>query len=315
MLDTCLQCENGECEASPKPRNAWGLKTYESGRPYILLTDPLSIQQEVAAHGPVVATYAIYGDFQNGTAAIVGDGWAKTNGVYCNVQTEGAPKPYNGTRYAGSERQMIGYHAVVIVGWGLERGVPDWERPGATLDLPYWIVRNSWGPQWNPDCVVNGVTMPGYFKIAITDPSRDLNTKVYLDTADDGLVGAAVAFMPMVVRVEPPRAGPPQVDEDPAMHEEKLETSREGDVKIAALTQTTGFAPYMSEQKRDELNHPISCQEETPFDLRKVNCRLNPSSVAGTKFVQWIPLVVIGIVTALLVVILGIRLGKNCKRV
>jgi hypothetical protein len=317
MLDTCIECEDGECEASSRPRTAWGLKTYESGRPYILLTDPLSIQQEIAAHGPVVATYAIYGDFQNGTAAIVGDGWAKTNGVYCNVQTEGSKKPYNGTRYAGSERQMIGYHAVVIVGWGLERSVPDWENPGATFDLPYWIVRNSWGTQWNPDCMVNGVNMPGYFKIAITDRSRDLNTKVYLDTADDGLVGAAVAFMPMVVRVDPPVSGTPQVDSEPAMHEEKLETSLgEEDVKIAALTQTELY-PDMSEQKRDELNHPISCQEETPYDLREVNCgarlSLSASPSSAPKFVQWIPLVVIGIVTILLVTILAIRLGKVCK--
>lgn len=133
MLDTCIECENGDCEASSRARTAWGLKTYESGRPYILLTDPLSIQQEIAAHGPVVATYAIYGDFQNGTAAIVGDGWAKTNGVYCNVQTEGSRKPYNGTRYAGSERQMIGYHAVVIVGWGLERGFRIGKIPGPQL--------------------------------------------------------------------------------------------------------------------------------------------------------------------------------------
>jgi hypothetical protein len=317
MLDTCIECEDGECEPSSRARTAWGLKTYESGRPYILLTDPTSIQQEIAAHGPVVATYAIYGDFQNGTAAIVGDGWAKTNGVYCNVQTEGSRKPYNGTRYAGSERQMIGYHAVVIVGWGVERAVPDWENPGSTFDLPYWIVRNSWGTQWNPECTVNGVNMPGYFKIAITDRSRELNTKVYLDTADDGLVGAAVAFMPMVVRVEPPISGPPQVDSDPAMHEEKLETSlEEEDVKIAALTQTELY-PDMSEIKRDQLNHPISCQEDTPHDLREVNCgarlSLSASPSSTPKFVQWIPLVVIGIVTILLVTMLAIRMGKGCR--
>jgi hypothetical protein len=309
MLDTCLECEGeGECETNTKPRTVWGLKKYESGRPYILLTDPVSIQQELAAHGPVVATYAIYGDFQNGTAAIVGDGWAKTQGVYCNVQS--GTKPYSGTRYVGSERQLIGYHAVVIVGWGLEQGVADWENPGSTFDIPYWICRNSWGVQWNPDCVVNGVTMPGYFKIAITDHDRGINTKVYLDTADDGLVGAALAFMPEVIRVDPPVSGTPLVDPDPRSHQEKLEVDVT-DVKIASLTQTPQFVPDMSEFKRDEINHPISCQADTPYDVKKVNCRLGTTTTSHSSVVQYLPIIVVWVVAVLMVTVVAMRLKRK----
>ena len=274
----------------------------------LLLTDPLSIQQEIAANGPVVATYAIYGDFQNGTAAILGDGWAKTNGVYCNVQ-EGR-KPYSGTRYAGSERQMIGYHAVVIIGWGLERGVPDWEHPGRTLDIPYWIIRNSWGTAWNADCMVNGINMPGHCKFAITNPSRNINTKTFLDTADDGLIGAAVSFRPKVIRIEPPLDKEPQVDAEPLMHEERLNTSAavSEDVKLAGLARDSEVdVPDMSEFRRNYINEPILCLDNTPETVRAVNCRLN-SEVGGSPLIKWIPVLVVGILTVTVVTLLALRL-------
>ena len=310
MLDTCLECKaEGECETNTKPRTVWGLKKYESGRPYILLTTPLAIQQELAAHGPVVATYAIYADFQNGTVAIVGDGWAKTKGVYCNVQS--GTKPYSGTRYAGTERQLIGYHAVVIVGWGMEKDVNDWQNPGAKFDIPYWICRNSWGLQWNEDCMVNGVNMPGYFKIAITDTERGINTKVYLDTADDGLVGAALAFMPEVMRVEPPVTGTALVDAEPVSRQEKIEVD-DTEVKIAAFTNSRDtFVADMDEETRDQINHPILCQSDTAYDVRKVNCRLDTAGTSHSSFIQFIPIIVVWILAVLMITMVVLKLKRK----
>ncbi len=46
--------------------------------------------------------------------------------------------------YTGDGSDLIGGHAVVIVGWGEEKG------------KKYWIVRNTWGTEWGDD---------GYFKI------------------------------------------------------------------------------------------------------------------------------------------------------
>jgi len=274
IIPPCDTMLKGCTSNTEQDRIVWGLETYASGRPYIVLTDALSIQQEIAAHGPVVATYAIYGDFQNGTAAIVGDGWRKTRGVYCNVQTSssGGRRPYNGTRYAGSERQLIGYHAVTIVGWGLERGVPDWETNGdTTVDLPYWIVRNSWSTAWNAENVVNGMSMPGYFKIAFTDPSRDLNTKVYLDNADDGLVGAAIAFMPRVKRVIPRVVREAEVDANPEMREEKLVSQQE---EAAMLVSASAPPPFVS---GTSTSLPIRCTNPTlEPETKGVNCvRMN----------------------------------------
>ena len=255
MLGSCVspqqKCKQEECVEEgdePMRRDVWGLRPYpSSGRPYICLTDIVSIQQEIAAHGPVVATHALYADFHAGTAAVVGDGWSNTRGVYCNVQHPSVPvseRPYNGTRYAGSETHLVGYHAVVIVGWGVERGVPDWRHNnvdgsgggggggGEGIDIPYWIVRNSWGAQWNPGCTVNEgqFAMPGYAKIAMTNRARHLNTKVYLDNADDGLVGAAVAFTPDVPTRTPPRSlryPTPLVDASPGMEEHPLVSNAE----------------------------------------------------------------------------------------
>jgi hypothetical protein len=325
MLKSCVACKDGTCTTTSSRRELANLKTYPSGRPYIILTDILSMQQEIAAHGPIVATYAIYADFQNGTAALVGDGWAKTRGVYCNVQTTtGRPRPYNGTRYAGTEDQMVGYHAVIIVGWGVERDVPDWERPGSTFDLPYWIVRNSWSEAWNPECQVNGIAMPGYFKIAFTDPIRNINTKVYLDNTSDGLVGAAIAFMPQVTRVTPAQSGISLIDEHPVMIEESIDVSPNAQPTMpgsaqptmpgsaqptmpgtAAATQTY-IEPDVDESRRYEINQPIMCAT----DDSDVNCEHHAARLAATRFLPMsaplLPVLVLLVCTTVIVAVVAI---------
>lgn len=170
----------------------------DTGRPYRNLVDIKSMQQEIIANGPIVGTYAVYEDFLAGTAARVGDDWAKTSGVYCNVQS--GPKPYAATRYAGSETRLTGFHAVVIVGWGVEEGVVDWRDASRRINIPFWLLRNSWGRGWNAQCKVGDRVFPGYFKCAMTDDALGINTRIYLDNADDGVIGASIAFQPAVAR-------------------------------------------------------------------------------------------------------------------
>jgi cathepsin B len=54
---------------------------------------------------------------------------------------------YNGGIYRRSSDNLLGGHAVKIVGWGKD------ESDGTE----YWIVANSWGPKWGEE---------GFFRIA-----------------------------------------------------------------------------------------------------------------------------------------------------
>ena len=75
-----------------------------------------AIQAEIMKNGPVEVTMTVYSDFLN-----------YKSGVYQHVKGE-----------------ALGGHAVRMLGWGEEAGVP------------YWLVANSWNYDWG-----NG----GLFKI------------------------------------------------------------------------------------------------------------------------------------------------------
>lgn len=105
------------------------------------------IKEEIWLRGPVVGCYKILQDF------VVREKWYKgTSGlIYINDRT----KNY----------KALGYHAVVIMGWGTE------ELPDKTK-LPYWIVKNSWGDQYGDN---------GYFKYAMYNKEKDINVDTNLD--------------------------------------------------------------------------------------------------------------------------------------
>lgn len=84
------------------------------------------IRREIYHWGPVTTGFIVYPDFDAWGAS----GDVKNGGVYQHVaKTE-------------DEQQGSG-HAVVIVGWGVST-------------VPYWLVKNSWGPNWGDR---------GYFRI------------------------------------------------------------------------------------------------------------------------------------------------------
>jgi len=68
-----------------------------------------TIQQDVLAYGPIEASFDVYDDFPN-----------YKSGVY--IKTENAKK--------------LGGHAVKLIGWGEEEGIP------------YWLLVNSWNRDW-----------------------------------------------------------------------------------------------------------------------------------------------------------------------
>ena len=75
------------------------------------------MREEIKARGPIEASMLLYQDFHY-----------YRSGVY---------------RHIVSRKSAFG-HAIKIIGWGVEKGIP------------YWLCVNSWGPKWGDD---------GFFKI------------------------------------------------------------------------------------------------------------------------------------------------------
>lgn len=86
---------------------------------YGLPNDEKQIRLEIQKWGPVTAAMEVYPDFYTFDA---------TKDIY---------------KWNGKHKQ-IGGHAVEIVGWGVDRGIP------------YWQIKNSWGTGWG---------MGGYFRM------------------------------------------------------------------------------------------------------------------------------------------------------
>jgi hypothetical protein len=125
--------------------------------------DPISIQNQMKAqifsHGPLIASFNVYSDFQDTTQ------WSATNKIYIH-------EAYGSTTWAGG-------HAIEIVGWGIDRNVPNYGK------IEYWIVKNSWGPTWNND---------GYCKFAMTKYISQKGQNI-LSTTINGFTGIDVPFL------------------------------------------------------------------------------------------------------------------------
>jgi len=78
--------------------------------------DMSNVYTELMTNGPIESSFTVYSDFVT-----------YTGGVYQHVSGE-----------------ELGGHAIKILGWGVEGGTP------------YWLVANSWNPDWG---------LQGYFKI------------------------------------------------------------------------------------------------------------------------------------------------------
>lgn len=83
---------------------------------YSLHRDETQIETEIYENGPVEAVFTVYSDFL----------------------------VYKSGVYQRHSNRPVGLHAVRILGWGTENGVP------------YWLVANSWNQDWGDK---------GYFKI------------------------------------------------------------------------------------------------------------------------------------------------------
>ncbi len=181
------------------------------------LVDIPSIKQEIFENGPVVGSFAVYSDFVLAFTPSFSkaDGWAKTKGVYCNNQDVDIYGYNSLDATSEPNSNLLGYHAVTIVGWGIAKGVPSFlndtdntdthtstkDTENKTVDIPYWIIRNSWGDEWG-QAPYDGAEHKGYFKFAMSDTTLGINTKCGMDvpfaTDQGSLFGGCVSFLPLV---------------------------------------------------------------------------------------------------------------------
>jgi len=89
-------------------KTSWQSSKHMGASSYSIESDVSQIQTEIMKNGPVEAAFAVYADFLT----------------------------YKSGVYKYTSGQMLGGHAVKILGWG-------------TLNsTPYWIVANSWNEDW-----------------------------------------------------------------------------------------------------------------------------------------------------------------------
>lgn len=123
--DDCIPYTSQQGNAPPCPSSCTGggaIKRYQAKNSYHVGSTILfwrrveDIQTEIMTNGPVETGFDVYQDFMN----------------------------YKSGVYSHTSGGLLGGHAVKIVGWGTENGTP------------YWLVANSWGPNWGES---------GFFKI------------------------------------------------------------------------------------------------------------------------------------------------------
>ena len=87
------------------------------------MTDHDVMKREIIANGPIHTYFMVYKDF----------------------------KEYQSGIYYLTSAEAMGGHAVKLVGWGVEDG------------MPYWTAQNSWTADWGEN---------GYFRIGINNPVK-----------------------------------------------------------------------------------------------------------------------------------------------
>jgi hypothetical protein len=121
------------CVLDDKNKLGYNVEKFETS------SDTNLIKAHIMDVGPVVGCYAIYDSFTNN---LYHNNNGTTEGVYMET-IDPVTKSYN-----PDMGNLLGYHAVKIVGWGITSDSYDTSGDGNIKRIPYWIVANSWGETW-----------------------------------------------------------------------------------------------------------------------------------------------------------------------
>ncbi|CAH8429328.1 unnamed protein product [Schistosoma rodhaini] len=98
-------CEN-TCQKSYK--TPYAQDKHRGKSRYNVKNDEKAIQKEIMKYGPVEANFIVYEDFLN-----------YKSGIYKHITGK-----------------LVSWHAIRIIGWGVEN------------NTPYWLIPNSWNEDW-----------------------------------------------------------------------------------------------------------------------------------------------------------------------
>ncbi len=123
-----------------------------------------TVRKWIWDNGSVVGGFVVYANFMV-------KNFDETDGVY-----------FEDYPYEGKEKTVSGFHAVKILGWGVQKNC---KRPdGSRKDTQYWMVANSWGTSWGDK---------GYWKMARypDNPTSQFDVVV---NVEGGQIGGFIVF-------------------------------------------------------------------------------------------------------------------------
>ena len=192
-----------------EPWNQPLLMMFRALTAYTVAAEEGQIQIEILQNGPVTTGFTLYHDFLYSFAANEGGRGGQRFSASANERAS-ANGGGNGKASAlGSTATSLIYkwdgvsastgtaHAVVIVGWGTYQ------------DIPFWIIRNSWGTQWGtsgdthgPNGLPSSTQGGGYFWIHRGTNECNLEANVVAglpDLAGDAFPGTVVQPDPQYI--------------------------------------------------------------------------------------------------------------------
>lgn len=127
----------------------------------------LKMKQHIMIRGPLVGGFLVMENFPNGNFVNFDKSIYFEKGNYSGSELTFDFIP---------EKNILGSHSVVIVGWGISKNTLYKEK---YVNIPYWYCRNSWGVSWGEN---------GYFKLAMYPYNKICQFSKQIQVLSDGAV-------------------------------------------------------------------------------------------------------------------------------